>query len=505
MGNIVKIEEGKRQAGTQNSLTGRKDMITYVYDSQNQLIRENNLYLKQTIVYTYDNGGNIKSKTFYEYTTEDDLSGHTSTKTVTYTYNDVWKDQLISYDGKAIQYDEIGNPITYQGKTLEWTGRRLDSLTENEKAISYIYNADGLRTKKTVGNNTTEYYYSNGQLSYEKRSDCELYYIYDAEGQLAVINYVKNGTSNSYYVMVNSRGDVEALYTGQGELRVQYRYDSWGNVISGLDGEGEEISSASHIGNVNPFRYRGYYYDVETGFYYVSSRYYDPEVGRFISPEPNVDYGAFDDGAGLVGYNVYAYCANNPVMLVDYDGESVTIACVLIGAGVGLIIGAYGGSRVAKKKTLKPSDGWKYWKRVVGYGVLGTVAGGLVGYGAGALVAKYGVGTAASSITKGGGARFSSFSALKRSMGSAGKGKHWHHIVEQSQISKSGFSKYWIHNSNNVIKIDASVHAKITAYYNKVHNFTGGKTFRNWLAGKSFKEQYKWGVKVLKMYGVKVR
>ena len=114
MGNIVKIEEGKRQAGTQNSLTGRKDMITYVYDSQNQLIRENNLYLKQTIVYTYDNGGNIKSKTFYEYTTEDDLSGHTSTKTVTYTYNDVWKDQLISYDGKAIQYDEIGNPITYQ-------------------------------------------------------------------------------------------------------------------------------------------------------------------------------------------------------------------------------------------------------------------------------------------------------------------------------------------------------------------------------------------------------
>ena len=192
-------------------------------------------------------------------------------------------------------------------------------------------------------------------------------------------------------------------------------------------------------------------------------------------------------------------------MLVDYDGESVTIACVLIGAGVGLVIGAYGGSRVAKKKTLKPSDGWKYWKYVVGYGVLGTVAGGLVGYGAGALVAKYGVGTAASSITKGGGARFSSFSALKRSMGSAGKGKHWHHIVEQSQISKSGFSKYWIHNSNNVIKIDASVHAKITAYYNKVHNFTGGKTFRNWLAGKSFKEQYKWGVKVLKMYGVKVR
>jgi hypothetical protein len=178
---------------------------------------------------------------------------------------------------------------------------------------------------------------------------------------------------------------------------------------------------------------------------------------------------------------------------------------VLIGAGIGLIVGAVGGSHYAKhKENLTPSDGWDYWKYVVGFGVAGGAVGALVGWGAGALIAKYGVATAATSITKGGGARFSSFNALKRSLGSAGKGKQWHHIVEQCQIGKSGFSKYWIQNSNNVINISNSVHAKISAYYSSIQSFTNGMTFRNWLAGQSFKTQYEWGIKVLRMFGVKI-
>lgn len=120
-------------------------------------------------------------------------------------------------------------------------------------------------------------------------------------------------------------------------------------------------------------------------------------------------YGEFDEAAGLLGYNLYAYCANNPVMFKDETGESITLTCVHICVGIGLLAGG-------------------------GFGAL-------VGWGAGALIAKYGVATAATSITKGGGARFSSFNALKRSLGSAGKGKQWHHIVEQCQIGKSGFSK----------------------------------------------------------------
>ena len=261
---------------------------------------------------------------------------------------------------------------------------------------------------------------------------------------------------------------------------------------------------ANTLGTLNPLRYRSYVYDQETSLYYLQSRYYDPEIGRWISPEPNVDYGEFDEGAGLLGYNVYAYCANNPVMFKDETGESITLTCILIGAGIGLLAGGGFGAYRASKNGYSPSDGWKYWKYVVGYGVAGGAIGALVGWGAGALIAKYGVATAATSITKGGGARFSSFNALKRSLGSAGKGKQWHHIVEQCQIGKSGFSKYWIQNSNNVINISNSVHTKISAYYSSIQSFTNGMTFRNWLAGQSFKTQYEWGIKVLRMFGVKV-
>ena len=297
------------------------------------------------------------------------------------------------------------------------------------------------------------------------------------------------------YYITNLQGDVMKMVDAEGNVVASYEYDPYGKVLS----------ATGTMAHANPLRYRGYYYDDETGLYYVSSRYYDPEIGRWISPEPNVDYGEFDEGSGLLGYNVYAYCANNPVMFKDETGESITLACVLIGAGIGLIVGAVGGSHYAKhKKNLTPSDGWDYWKYVVGFGVAGGAVGALVGWGAGALIAKYGVATAATSITKGGGARFSSFNALKRSLGSAGKGKQWHHIVEQCQIGKSGFSKYWIQNSNNVINISNSVHTKISAYYSSIQSFTNGMTFRNWLAGQSFKTQYEWGIKVLRMFGVKI-
>ena len=201
---------------------------------------------------------------------------------------------------------------------------------------------------------------------------------------------------------------------------------------------------------------------------------------------------------------MFAYCANNPVKFIDDTGESITLACILIGAGIGLIAGGVFGAYRANKNGYTPDDGWKYWKYVVGYGVAGCAIGALVGWGAGTLIAKFGVSTAATSITNGGGAKFSSFNALKRSLGSAGKGKQWHHIVEQCQIWKSGFSKYWIQNSNNVINISNAVHAKISAYYSSIQSFTNGMTFRNWLAGQSFETQYEWGIKVLRMFGVKI-
>ena len=120
---------------------------------------------------------------------------------------------------------------------------------------------------------------------------------YDSLGNAVSILY--NGTE--YYYMRNLQGDVIGLINKNGEWVVRYRYDVWGNIL--------EVSGirASTLGQDNPIRYRGYYYDAETGFYYVSSRYYDPEVGRFINAD-----GYISTGQGVTSYNMFAYCKNNP-------------------------------------------------------------------------------------------------------------------------------------------------------------------------------------------------
>ena len=423
--------------------------------------------------------------------------------TVNYAYgNSDWKDLLTGYNGTAISYDLSGNPLNWRNaSSLSWDGRRLAGMTlADGSELAFEYNSEGLRTGKTVGTDkTVEYLLDGTKIIREIRkvngtvTETLLYY-YNTDGDVIGLNY--NGTD--YYYGRNMQGDILYIYNTSGEAVTTYAYDAWGSVVS------QTGTLSSTVGEANPFRYRGYYLDSETGFCYVSSRYYDPEIGRWISPEPNIDYGEFDESAGQLAYNLFAYCANNPVKFIDDTGESITLACILIGAGIGLIAGGVFGAYRANKNGYTPDDGWKYWKYVVGYGVAGCAIGALVGWGAGTLIAKFGVSTAATSITNGGGAKFSSFNALKRSLGSAGKGKQWHHIVGQCQIWKSGFSKYWIQNSNNVINISNAVHAKISAYYSSIQSFTNGMTFRNWLAGQSFETQYEWGIKVLRMFGVKI-
>ena len=147
----------------------------------------------------------------------------------------------------------------------------------------------------------------------------------------------------------------------------------------------------------NPIKYRGYQFDNETGLYYVSSRYYDPEVGRWMSPEPNVYKGEFDSGAGLLAYNVYAYCANNPVMLMDQSGESITVACIIVFGCIGLLAGGHFAAK-ASKQQLGYVNGW--W--VVGGMAIGGGVGALLGWGVGAAVTAIGATlTAGSSGTLG--------------------------------------------------------------------------------------------------------
>ena len=201
---------------------------------------------------------------------------------------------------------------------MTWkNGRQLTTLTNGDTSISYGYDSDSVRTTKTVNGVKYTYAYLNGQLLYETRGDAKFYYSYDSNGILYNVRYTltDGGTEYSYYYTHNSRGDIVGIYNGAGELKAHYEYDAWGNVISITDNNGNAITNPNHIGNLNPFRYRGYYYDTESGFYYLMSRYYDPVTHRFINAD-----GYFQSGGNILDANMHSYCGNNPIMFADPTG-----------------------------------------------------------------------------------------------------------------------------------------------------------------------------------------
>ena len=160
-------------------------------------------------------------------------------------------------------------------------------------------------------------------------------------------------------VVCNSRGAVDTLYNVSGDVVAKYTYDSWGNTISVTDANGKAITSPNHIGNINPIRYRGYYYDTETGLYYLQSRYYNPTVGRFLNADIYCD-----TQSSILGTNMFAYCGNNPVMFVDYNGFDFTWATVFDIIAASIVIDAlFPGFRqisYIKSKDVPPeSSGYK--------------------------------------------------------------------------------------------------------------------------------------------------
>ena len=312
LGNITEIKEN-------NVLKA-----SYEYDYLNQLTRENNAYLNKTVTYNYDTAGNILSKTYYNYTlgSLDGLTGNV----VQYTYGDSnWKDKLTAYNGNAITYDEIGNPLSYyNGLNFTWkNGRTLSKVTMlNGKTATYVYNESGIRIYKQYAGTKT-FFHLNGSQIAAMQVDNTLYnFSYDGAGQLYSINI--NG--ETYYYFFNVQGDVIGLYDSNLNVVVRYTYDSWGKLLSTTG------TLAGSLGVKNPFRYRGYYYDTETGLYYLKSRYYDPETCRFI----NMDSVEYADPTYLHGLNLYAYCNNNPIMYVDPNGNFFWLLVVL---GLGAVAG----------------------------------------------------------------------------------------------------------------------------------------------------------------------
>ena len=294
----------------------------------------------ETYTYTYDNLGNIKTVSkngtqiaAYTYNSFNMLTGYTDADGNTYTYgyssgknisetgkyllfytDDVWLDRVTCITDDAsgkvfgITYDGIGNTLSYRdGISFTWkNGRQLATFTQGQTSASYDYNESGIRNKKTVNGVTTTFQLAGSMIVSENRNGNIIQYYYNEAGSVIGLRY--NG--NDYFFRRTVNGDIIAILNTSGEVVVTYEYDPWGNILS------TSGSLASTLGADNPFRYRGYYYDNESGLYYLQTRYYDAAVGRFINAD-----GFTSTGQGFLGNNMYAYCLNNPISYTDPSGN----------------------------------------------------------------------------------------------------------------------------------------------------------------------------------------
>jgi len=297
MGNITEIREnGELYA-------------KYTYDTIGRLVREDNKKLGKTTVFTYDTNGNILCRKEYAFTLfETEKLDELDCDTFTYTYDG---DKLLSYNGEECTYDAIGNPEKYRGLDADFdNGRQLKQLGDT----TFTYDNLGRRISKKIpkDDGTTETitftYDANGNLI---RQSNGISFIYDASGVCGI----SHGNS-TYFYRKDILGNIVAILDANGEIVAKYTYDAWGNYTI-TDTNGNVITDENHIANLNPFRYRGYYYDVETGLYFLKTRYYDPEIGRFIT----IDDIEYLDPSSINGLNLYCYCFNNPILYVDPSGH----------------------------------------------------------------------------------------------------------------------------------------------------------------------------------------
>lgn len=315
-----------------NLLSVKKDgglLTRYEYDALNQLVREDNKEYNYSNIYQYDCNGNIVQTKKYKYS-EGSLNGENTTECHNYTYSDNWKDLLTEYDGNKITYDEIGNPLSYRdGFVFQWEkGKMLSSVKNSENKIDYAYNSNGIRIKKDVNGIVTSYHVDGNKIISEKTGEDQKWYFYDENE--SVTAYQKG--EKMYYYEKDKLDNIIGIYNEKGQKVVGYSYDAWGNLLS--------ISGDKELGEDNPFRYRSYYYDAETGFYYLQTRYYDSITKRFLNTDSIL--GA---NGGENAYNLFHYCCNNPVKYEDPSGNWVVSIGVETNAAA--IFGAYGSIQIS--------------------------------------------------------------------------------------------------------------------------------------------------------------
>lgn len=364
---------------------------TYRYDNAHQLIEEVDAKTGVGYKYRYDANGNIISRTEYSGIGKPPFILTTSTvkETRNYTYSSEWTDKLTSYNGQAITYDALGNPLSYKGATLTWQGRNLMTYTTSEQRVEYSYDADGLRTTKKVYdsqnrlNKTYIYTWSDSKLVGYKLSytfytpnsntptsgTVTVKYLYDNDGKTYGINI--NGFD--YYYVKDMQDNIVALISASsGKAVLLFDYTAYGIVTRTAPQDDEttldsvaDVSDFDDIFNqmqdlvfkmttlVNCWLdstlvYKDYSYDSDTGMYYLQSRYYDPEVGRFINTD---DTNILRNTTGTInGANLFAYCNNDPVLNQDNNGY-LSIKSVL--------------SQIKKLVNINPQTLRKYLKNLV--------------------------------------------------------------------------------------------------------------------------------------------
>ena len=354
MGNVISISK--------NGIKQKE----YKYDTLGRIIYENNLDTNREISYTYDRQGNILSKT------------DNGTK-IEYTYDESGF-KLLSFGGQSYNYDNLGNPLNINSTyySASWTkAHLLTTLNASSHSVNFTYDSNGLMTRRTIGSQSTTYTYEEGKLV--RLTDNGSYHTDFIYGKEGLIGFVKNG--ETYLYQKNIFGDIIKIINSAGVVVGEYSYTAFGECTI--------VTNVNNIASTNPFRYRGYFLESNSGLYYLKSRFYNPITGRFISPD-DTKYLQPDTINGL---NLYAYCLNNPIMCVDDNGNAfITLGALFIGGLVAAIVGAGVGVGTAAYNDYKEDGEWFNgdWSDYVGRAVGGLVAGfglgvcGVLGAGIGA-------------------------------------------------------------------------------------------------------------------------
>lgn len=307
MGNISKITTTVGQT---------THTINYYYDKYSRLVKEENEWFNKAYQYSYDGKGNILKISSSDYPQVGPAFPFNPITANTHSYSSTFPDRLIRFELDSLTYDNYGNPLTYGNKTLTWTrGTLLSSVSEGTNTISFNYDGFKQRIRKTVNNVVTDYKYIDNRLLVENRNGYAIKYYYSHAG---VIGFEYD--NDIYIYEKNIQQDVIAIRDSNNQIVAKYIYDAWGN-HKVLNSYGHVNNSDSFIGNINPIRYRSYYYDIDLKMYWLTSRYYDPRIARFISP----DSWEYLDYQELFCLNQYAYCLNNPIIYIDYHGNEAIL------------------------------------------------------------------------------------------------------------------------------------------------------------------------------------